>query len=121
MTAGGELLGEGHHGSSFADLPGGVDDEVITLQNQPIEFGESIEGWEHVVNVTLAGTSRVEPAHWMSFKGGFIVKALEVVADEDEGCPVVGVGEVLGAFFVRFVEADSGSIGGVFEREVAVD
>ena len=29
----------------------------------------------------------------MSSKGGFIVKALEVVADEDEGCPVVGMGE----------------------------
>ena len=38
---------------------------------------------------------------------------LEVVADEDEGCPVVGVGEVFGAFFVGFVEADSGAIGNV--------
>jgi hypothetical protein len=46
---------------------------------------------------------------------------LLAVADEDEGCPVVGVGEVLGAFFVGFVEADSGAIGGIFEREFAVD
>ncbi|MBC7515287.1 MAG: hypothetical protein H7237_02445 [Alkalinema sp. FL-bin-369] len=57
-------MGEGHHGDDLADLPGSVDDEVIALPDQPIEFGEAIEGWEHVVNVTLAGTSRVEPAHW---------------------------------------------------------
>ena len=57
----------------------------------------------------------------MSFKGGLIVEALEVVADEDEGCPVVGMGEVLGTIFVGFVEADSGAIGGVFEREFAID
>ena len=29
----------------------------------------------------------------LSSKGGFIVKALEVVADGDEECPVVGMGE----------------------------
>ena len=38
---------------------------------------------------------------------------LLAVADEDEGCPVVGVGEVLGAFFVGFVEADPGAIGDI--------
>ena len=48
-------------------------------------------------------------------------EGLEVVADEDEGCPVVGMGEVLGAFFVGFVEADSGAVCGVFDREFAVD
>ena len=57
----------------------------------------------------------------MSFKCGFIVEALEVVADEDEGCPVVRMGKVLGTFFVGFVEADSGAIGGIFECEFTVD
>ena len=57
----------------------------------------------------------------LSSKGDFIVKALEVVADEDEGCPVVRMGKVLGTFFVGFVEADSGAIGGIFEGEFAVD
>ena len=57
----------------------------------------------------------------MSFRGGLIVEVSEVVADEDEGCPVVGMGEVLGTFFVGFVEADSGAIGGIFECEFAVD
>ena len=44
-------MGEGHHGDDFTDLPGSVDDEVIALQDQPIEFGKAIEGWEYVVNV----------------------------------------------------------------------
>ena len=57
----------------------------------------------------------------MSFKCGLIVEVSEVVADEDEGYPVVGMGEVLGTFFVGFVEADSGAIGGIFEGEFAVD
>ena len=57
----------------------------------------------------------------MSFKGGLIVEVSEVVADEDEGCPVVGMGEVLRTFFVGFVEADSSAIGGIFESEFAVD
>ena len=44
LSAGSELLGEGHHGDDFTDLPGSVDDEVVALQDQSIEFGKAIEG-----------------------------------------------------------------------------
>ena len=85
-------------------------DKIIALGNQSIELGEAIEGREPVVNVTLAGTSRVElELGELSNKGDFIVEALEVVADEDEGCPVVGMGEGIDGELSGDVEADSGA------------
>jgi hypothetical protein len=49
------------------------------------------------------------------------VHHLEPVADQNEGCPVVGMGKVLGAFFVGFVASGSGAVGGVLEGEFAVE
>ncbi len=57
-----EALGEGAQGRRLAYLPGGMDDEVELLVDQPAQPGDAGLGGEHVVVVGTADARCVEEA-----------------------------------------------------------